>query len=322
MNTVMEHFEQILTAAVVLCFVFYLLDGRSYRKTRKHLYKVLRNGKASDTDRNAYADRLMTASSAGIRKKHKAAWKSAQTQLNTRNPLRGNELYWARRPVYAKEKVYEFFGGMFWVLFAVWFMRSFLWEPFQIPSASMEPTLQNGDFILASKYAYTIRWPVLHKKIISLGEVAHGDVIVFRYPREPKINYIKRVIGIPGDHIRFDHGRVWVNGKMAVLTAINEEHIGHDDHLPYLVYHEDLPGHAHRVLFAADIRRNIPFSGAFTVPPGKYFAMGDNRDNSSDSRVWGFVPEENLVGKALFIWMNSDCLIGKGFCKRIGKAIE
>ena len=322
MNIIMEHFEQILTFSVMICFIFYLLDGRAYRKIRKHLYKVLRQGKETDADRNAYAGRLAAARGARIRKKYKAAWESAQTRLNTRKPLRGNELYWARRPVHPKEKVYEFFGGMFWVLFAVWFVRSFLWEPFQIPSASMEPTLQNGDFILTSKYAYDIRLPVLHNKIASFAAVQRGDVIVFRFPGNPKINYIKRVIGIPGDHIRFDRGRVWVNGEPAILTALNEEHIGHDDHRPYAVYHENLPGHPHRVQFAGDTRRNITLSGSFTVPPEKYFAMGDNRDNSEDSRVWGFVPRENLVGKALFIWMNSDCLFGKGFCTRIGRSID
>lgn len=322
MNIIMEHFEQILTFAVIICFIFYLLDGRHYRRIRTHLYKVLRKGSETDTDRNTYAERLAAAGSAGIRKKYQAVWDSAQRKLNARDPLRGGELYWAKRPVHPKEKVYEFFGGMFWVLLVVWFVRSFLWEPFQIPSASMEPTLQNGDFILTSKYAYDIRLPVLHKKLFTLGAVHRGDVIVFRFPVNPKIDYIKRVIGIPGDHIRFDHGRVWVNGTFATLTALNEEHISHDNHLPYLVYRENLPGHPHQVQFVKDRRRAIPFIGSFTVPPGKYFAMGDNRDNSGDSRVWGFVPQENLVGKALFIWMNSDCLFGKGFCSRIGRTLD
>lgn len=318
----MENFELILTLAVLLCFIFYVLDGRSYRKERTRLLKVFLAGKETDDDRNRYSDRLMAAYNHGIRKKHKTLFSGTQTAINLRAPLNKAQLFWAQRPVYPRERFYEFFGGMFWVLFIVWSLRSFIAEPFQIPSASMEPTLQNGDFILTNKYAYGIRLPVLHTKILSTGEVKRGDVAVFRFPKNPKINYIKRIVGVPGDVIRYDQGRISVNGKEVALTPLNKIHQGHDDHRDYVVFEEALPDHAHQVQFVQDRRYANRMRGEVTVPEGQYFAMGDNRDNSEDGRFWGFVPDENLVGRALFIWMNSDCVTGKGFCDRIGNTIQ
>ena len=220
----MTHFELILTITVLVCFVFYLIDGHSYRKTRKRLYRAFKRDDISPDDRLTYANRLATVlqSRRGVPRKHQKAFDSAQNKLTNGEPLSGGELYWLKHPVYPQEKFIEFFGGMFWVLFAVWFIRSFLWEPFRIPSGSMEPNLYDGDFILTSKYRYGIKLPVLRSTIIPTGSVQRGDVIVFRYPQNPSLHYIKRVIGLPGDHIRYDHDQVWINGEAQPLEPVGE----------------------------------------------------------------------------------------------------
>ena len=205
----MTHFELILTVTVIICFIFYLIDGRSYRKTRKRLYRAFKTGTETQEDRIAYATRLATViQGKGVRRKHQNAFDRAQHALTQQSPLKGAELYWLKHPVYPQEKIIEFFGGMFWVLFTVWFIRSFMWEPFRIPSGSMEPNLYDGDFILTSKYSYGIKLPVLRTTLIPTGSVQRGDVIVFRYPENPSLHYIKRVIGLPGDHIRYERNHV------------------------------------------------------------------------------------------------------------------
>lgn len=322
MNALMENFELILTAAVVVCFVFYLLDSKD-RKVRNMLYRVFKRGNETDHDRNLYAARLafVVDSDRSTRQKRRDIIQSAIKHINHRQPLSSDELYWAKHPVYPREKFREFFGGMFWILFIVWFVRSFLYEPFQIPSASMEPTLQTGDFILTEKFSYGFRLPVTHQKIFDVGAVKRGDVIVFRYPKNPKLNYIKRVVAVPGDHVRIKEGRLWVNGQAFSLN-IQQTAVGHDDRAAYNVFSEQMPDKKpHFIQFKQNARERIMLSGEFTVPDRAYFVMGDNRDNSQDSRFWGFVPEENLVGKALFIWLNRDCVTGKGFCRRIGSGI-
>lgn len=315
MQFIMQYFELILTLAVFICFIFYIIDGASYRKQRKHLYKVFRADTADKADRTLYAQRLNALNFERLSKKHKALFERITQKLDTQEPLVGQEYYWTQRPVFPKEKFIEFFGGMFWVLFIVWFLRSFLFEPFKIPSSSMEPTLQAGDFILTNKFTYGVRLPVNHQKIFSINEVKHGDVIVFRYPKNEKINYIKRVIGVPGDNIRFDSGRVWLNGEAQTLTATGE-HNGFDQFI------ENLSGKSHQIQFSQSPLMRKYWQGSFVVPANNYFVMGDNRDNSEDGRVWGFVPEENLVGKAFFIWLNSDCILARGHCKRIGQTIK
>ena len=173
----MTHFELILTVTVIICFIFYLIDGRSYRKTRKRLYRAFKTGTETQEDRIAYATRLATViQGKGVRRKHQNAFDRAQHALTQQEPLKGAELYWLKHPVYPQEKFIEFFGGMFWVLFTVWFIRSFMWEPFRIPSGSMEPNLYDGDFILTSKYSYGIKLPVLRSTIIPTGSVQRGDV--------------------------------------------------------------------------------------------------------------------------------------------------
>ena len=329
----MTHFELILTITVLFCFVFYLIDGHSYRKTRKRLYRAFKRDDISPDDRLTYANRLATVlqSRRGVPRKHQKAFDSAQNKLTNGEPLSGGELYWLKHPVYPQEKFIEFFGGMFWVLFAVWFIRSFLWEPFRIPSGSMEPNLYDGDFILTSKYSYGIKLPVLRSTIIPTSSVQRGDVIVFRYPENPSLHYIKRVIGLPGDHIRYERDHVWINDEAQPLEPtgetreINREYGERSYRIPAAIYEETLTGYGkHRAQLYPENPNTRPgmVEGSLTVPAGHYFVMGDNRDDSEDSRAWGFVPEKNLVGKATFIWMNSNCILGKGDCNHIGKSIR
>ena len=328
----MTHFELILTVTVIICFIFYLIDGRSYRKTRKRLYRAFKTGTETQEDRIAYATRLATViQGKGVRRKHQNAFDRAQHALTQQSPLKGAELYWLKHPVYPQEKIIEFFGGMFWVLFTVWFIRSFMWEPFRIPSGSMEPNLYDGDFILTSKYSYGIKLPVLRTTLIPTGSVQRGDVIVFRYPENPSLHYIKRVIGLPGDHIRYERNHVWINDEAQPLEPtgetreINREYGERSYRIPAAIYEETLTGYGkHRAQLYPENPNTRPgmVEGSLTVPAGHYFVMGDNRDDSEDSRAWGFVPEKNLVGKATFIWMNSNCILGKGDCNHIGKSIR
>lgn len=328
----MTHFELILTVTVIICFIFYLIDGRSYRKTRKRLYRAFKTGTETQEDRIAYATRLATViQGKGVPRRHQKAFDRAQHALTQQSPLKGAELYWLKHPVYPQEKIIEFFGGMFWVLFTVWFIRSFMWEPFRIPSGSMEPNLYDGDFILTSKYSYGIKLPVLRTTLIPTGSVQRGDVIVFRYPENPSLHYIKRVIGLPGDHIRYERDHVWINDEAQPLEPtgetreINREYGERSYRIPAAIYEETLTGYGkHRAQLYPENPNTRPgmVEGSLTVPAGHYFVMGDNRDDSEDSRAWGFVPEKNLVGKATFIWMNSNCILGKGDCNHIGKSIR
>lgn len=224
-----------------------------------------------------------------------------------------------RRAANAKDPWWVEYGASFFpVILLVFGLRSFVVEPFKIPSGSMIPTLQIGDFILVNKFTYGIRLPVINKKIIDINLPKRGDVMVFRYPEDPSLDYIKRVVGVPGDKIAYQNKRLSVNGQ-AIPTARIDDYL-HPERLYYSRQYVESPeGTEHRVLNDEDapsfIQGVSPFpdrenclynnSGVIcTVPAGHYFMMGDNRDNSRDSRYWGFVPEENIVGKAFFIWLN------------------
>ncbi len=202
----------------------------------------------------------------------------------------------------AKEPVMvEYARSFLPVLLAVLVLRSFLVEPFQIPSSSMVPTLQIGDFILVNKFTYGIRLPVLRTKVIDLNEPERGDVMVFFPPNDPRY-FIKRVIGLPGDHIRYQNKTLYINGEAVEEKLIARLPANNPD---YDLREESLDGITHQLRF--ELHRNGPELGeGITVKPGHYFMMGDNRDNSSDSRVWGQVPEENVVGKAFAVWMHWD----------------
>lgn len=232
-----------------------------------------------------------------------------------------------RRAPDAKDPWWVEYGASFFpVILLVFVLRSFIVEPFKIPSGSMIPTLQVGDFILVNKYTYGIRLPVINKKIIEFNTPQRGDVMVFRYPEDPSLDYIKRVVGIPGDKVAYQNKQLTINGKLVEMRRI-------DDYLhPERLYYsrqfiEKMDGIEYRVLNDQDAPAFIPDASRFpyrenclynnsgvicTVPEGQYFMMGDNRDNSRDSRFWGFVPDENIVGKAFFIWLNF------GDLKRIG----
>ena len=212
----------------------------------------------------------------------------------------------------------EYTAGFFPVIALVFVLRSFLFEPFRIPSGSMIPTLQIGDLILVNKYEYGIRLPVLNRTVVDLGRPRRGDVIVFRYPHQPSQDYIKRVVGLPGDRVDYHDRRLTINGTPVPMHETGP-YFDPGRVQSYLQFIETLGQVEHRAIFnegegtpihpAAQHtnREACVYSAggvACTVPPESYFVMGDNRDNSEDSRFWGFVPDRNIVGRAFFIWMN------------------
>ncbi|POA97249.1 signal peptidase I [Chromobacterium sinusclupearum] len=230
----------------------------------------------------------------------------------------------------------DYSRGFFPVILVVFVLRSFLVEPFQIPSSSMRPGLVVGDFILVNKFAYGIRVPVLNNVLIPVGQVQHGDVVVFNYPPNPKINYIKRVIGLPGDTVEYRNKRLTVNGKP--LTDVQDgtyDYLEKELGLQQITadqFRESQNGKHYKVLnnagtpvVALSQVQDFPYRDncrydddgfVCKVPQGNYFMMGDNRDNSSDGRYWGFVKDDLMVGKAFMIWMNF------GNLSRIGSKIQ
>ncbi|CAK0771285.1 signal peptidase I [Gammaproteobacteria bacterium] len=211
--------------------------------------------------------------------------------------------------------------SFFPVILVVLLLRSFVVEPFRIPSGSMMPTLLIGDFILVNKFSYGIRLPVLDKKIISIGEPQRGDVVVFRYPEDPSVDYIKRVVGLPGDRVSYHNKKVTVNGKPMESSPIGiYQGEGAGSGMSGNSHFREQLGEVEHDILTAPGRLSI--EGDFIVPPDQYFVMGDNRDNSKDSRYWGTLPEQNLVGKAFFIWMNWDWSNGGVGWRRIGTKIR
>jgi signal peptidase I len=222
--------------------------------------------------------------------------------------------------------------AFFPVIVVVFLIRSFWVEPFKIPSGSMKPTLLVGDFILVNKYTYGIRLPVINRKVIDINPVARGDVVVFRYPADPSVDYIKRVIGLPGDRVVYKGKRLTVNGETLPMQAGG---FYTDSELNYLrlpTWNEKIGAKTHQIMIVpaqppvdlAQVRQfphrdNCEYNDdgfSCTVPDGEYFMMGDNRDQSSDSRYWGFVPDDHIKGRAFLVWMNF------GDFKRIGNGID
>lgn len=219
----------------------------------------------------------------------------------------------ARQPVWL-----EYTASFFPVILVVFVLRSFLFEPFRIPSGSMIPTLHIGDLILVNKYDYGVRLPVINKKSIEVGEPKRGDVMVFRFPLNPSQDYIKRVVGLPGDKVEYYDKQLTINGEKVPMRP-DGQFFDPDRLQNYSQYTEKLGQVDHKVIVNDAVPPGLSpgflnthpdacqYSGrgiSCTVPAGHYFVMGDNRDNSEDSRYWGFVPDENIVGRAFFIWMN------------------
>ncbi|MEM7432807.1 MAG: signal peptidase I [Pseudomonadota bacterium] len=190
----------------------------------------------------------------------------------------------------------EYSRAFFPVLLFVLVIRSFVFEPFRIPSGSMQPTLYNGDFIFVTKYSYGLRLPVSNTRVLDTGSPERGDVVVFRNPQDPTVNYIKRVIGIPGDVVRYERHNLTINGE----SIPYEKHPEWSAASPRFV--EQLGEREHEILITNELRTLR--DGQWTVPEGQFFMMGDNRDNSQDSRVIGLVPESHLVGEAVRIWLH------------------
>lgn len=228
----------------------------------------------------------------------------------------------------------EYAKSFFPVILLVFCIRSFLFEPFKIPSGSMIPTLQVGDFILVNKFTYGVRLPIINQKLVQVGDPKRGDVMVFHYPENPSVDYIKRVVGVPGDRVEYRDKHLYINDVEQKQTAEGEyNYVESGLNFVHTERRSEVLGtHTHDVLINPDMpnvhlgaiadfkgRENCEYQERrFTcrVPEGQYFMMGDNRDNSRDSRYWGFVPDNQIVGKAFFIWMNFSDF------KRVGLSIN
>lgn len=227
-----------------------------------------------------------------------------------------------KSPAIAMPIVIDYARSFFPVLLIVFILRAFLYEPFRIPSGSLEPTLLMGDFILVNKYDYGVRLPVLHKKIMDRRLPERGDVVVFRWPPNTSYDFIKRVIGLPGDKISYINKELFVNGQKVPQTYIKKS-MAQDEgggEWPAIEKKENLLGIEH-LIFIDPAKNSRNFSD-ITVPPNMYFVMGDNRDDSADSRFWGFVPEKNLVGRAVLIWMSWGGLHDGVRWQRVGQKIR
>jgi signal peptidase I len=244
--------------------------------------------------------------------------------------IHANEMNEAQGKLLMQPWWLDWTAGLFPVIVIVFLLRSFLFEPFKIPSGSMIPTLWVGDLILVNKFTYGVRLPVINQKIIDINNPQRGDVMVFRYPPKPSFDYIKRVIGVPGDEVSYLNKKLTINGKPLSKDLLPD--FFDPDTLHYSKQFEEIVASdkgevKHRLLNDEDRPAFVPGTDPFAfkencrysaegvvckVPEGHYFMMGDNRDNSLDSRYWGFVPEKNIVGKAFFVWMNF------GNLKRIG----
>jgi len=252
-----------------------------------------------------------------------AVWLADHFFLRTRRAPGVNEPWWIEYP-----------KSFFPVILLVFLLRSFLVEPFKIPSGSMLPTLLVGDFILVNKFTYGIRLPILNTKIVDIHQPLRGEVMVFRYPDDPSVDYIKRVIGVPGDRVAYQNKRLTINGRE--VDVADDGRFDYRDREGNVTstrrFEETLGTRRHAILIRDEFPpinlagvEQFPFQdncvyneSGFTcmVPPGHYFMMGDNRDDSKDSRYWGFVPDRNIVGKAFMIWWNFNDL------KRIGHIIN
>lgn len=217
-------------------------------------------------------------------------------------------------------KLVEYARSFFPILLIVFILRAFIIEPYRIPTGSMKPELKEGDFILVNKYAYGLRLPLFATKFLKVGEPKTGDVLVFRYPKDPSIDFIKRVIAVPGDKVEYKDKTIYLNGKVLkqeFLGSMMDNNPGGFS-IPAKHFKETLPSKDHSIFTYLRAGEDMPEQ---VVPEGMYFVMGDNRDNSEDSRVWGFVPDKLILGKAIYIWFSWDPSAWDVRWNRIGKKI-
>ncbi len=293
LQSILGNFALILFVLMVVTGIIWVLDLAVFSKQRRA---------AADKALVEYDERMARSAANGIR---------MDEQGNARAKLEADIM---RQPTWI-----EYSGSFFPVIALVFFLRSFLWEPFKIPSSSMVPTLLIGDLILVNKYTYGIRLPIINKKVVQINDPQRGDVMVFKYPKDMSQDYIKRVIGVPGDKIVYQNKRLTVNGQVISYTAM-EDYLEEGTLTYQKQFSEQLGNVQHRILnddtkptinlgqvedFPGREACTFNYEGfSCVVPEGNYFMMGDNRDNSADSRYWGFVPDKNIVGKAFFVWMN------------------
>ncbi|WP_390594860.1 signal peptidase I [Simiduia litorea] len=250
-----------------------------------------------------------------LAKPRKAKIESTLKELSEKSLKESDQGYQLALEAASKEPLLvEYSKSFFPVLAFVLVLRSFLVEPFQIPSASMVPTLQIGDFILVNKFAYGIRLPVTNTKIIDVGEPQRGDVMVFFPPHKPDTYFIKRVLGLPGDSVRLDNGTFTINGNQVPAELLAQLPVGRPQ---YQVLKETL-GEATHEIHRAMVPGSLSQSGQWEVPAGHYLMVGDNRDNSSDGRDWGFVAEDAIVGQAFAIWMHWEKMLSLPSFQRLG----
>lgn len=261
----------------------------------------------------------------------------ARKAKQNEGPGSGDDQAAGRKSRVREPLLVDYSKSFFPVLFIVLLLRSFLIEPFHIPSSSMVPTLLVGDFILVNKFDYGLRLPVLRSKILGVGEPQRGDVVVFHFPeksamafcrsqpdcavqevlRSKGTDFIKRVVGLPGDHVVYRNKTIYINGVVMPTTTVGP--YDGPDSMGAMLNTEQLGNVKHGTLTLPGLASR---EGEWTVPRGEYFVMGDNRDNSWDSRYWGFVPERDLVGKAFFIWMNWDAFGNSKLWSRVGDSVH
>jgi signal peptidase I len=309
-------FALILFVLSVVSGVLWCYDVFSARKRRATVFQaaLLQAIEAKRRGEPGTAELLLTE--LGIRQADARAMLSDSADATLAKPsMRLPDPWWV-----------EYGASFFPVILPIFLLRSFWIEPFRIPSGSMIPTLLVGDFILVNKYSYGVRVPVLNKKIIEVGNPQRGDVMVFRYPHNKTQDYIKRVIGLPGDTLDYSNKRLTINGQ-AIPAKLAGDFLIPQSFEVFQQLEEDLGnGRKHMMLNSRDAQplvlermviphafsSNCSYSGTgvkCTVPQGHYFVMGDNRDQSADSRVWGFVPDENIVGRAFFVWFHADRIL-------------
>lgn len=327
-------FNLILVPATLIFFIIWLLDKLVFKQQTANTQAKadLERAEKKVSEQTALVAQLKQQYPASVHHTESELLKAAEGLEVAINQKQASEA------AYSKKGVNLFIGWAydFWpVLAVVLVVRSFLVEPFNIPSGSMLPTLQVGDFILVNKYSYGVRLPIVNTKVLDSGEPKRGEVAVFRYPDQPSINFIKRVIGLPGDHIVYDHGNLFINGELQVKkfsqnVIIPAEEVDQAGN-PVTLYKD---GKLYQSTIGEHRFSSQQIDNALTeqqagfiknplnelyaeyrdngqhwevkVPQGHYFMMGDNRDQSADSRFWGFVPEQNLSGRAFYIWMHKE----------------